>query len=91
MTDELQRLAGLPSGPAKDAFTITPSDSTDLTTYARGFVIGAAGVVKITTLKGTTITTPSLPAGFVPIAITRFWSTGTDAAVKTAGVMGLAD
>lgn len=87
MTQNIERLAGLPGGAARGAFLITPSDSTDLTTYARGFYIATAGTCKITTLANDIIVTPSLAAGYHPIAVKRFWQTSTTA----TGIMGLYD
>lgn len=88
-TQQIERLQGLPGGCASDADIITPSDS-EQTRFPRGFYISVAGVCKITTLAGTTLS-PSLAVGYHPIALRKFWTTGTDSAVKAGTVMGLYD
>lgn len=73
------------SDPITRAAAVTPSDSTDLTNACRGFVVGTAGNVKVTTLGGDTVTIYSLVAGVIHgIQCTRIWSTGTTAANITA-------
>lgn len=75
-----------PDGPARDAATVTPSDSVDLTDrhwldYAgcRALYIGVAGNVAVITTAGTTITIPNVPVGVLPLSCTRVLSTGTAA------------
>lgn len=67
-------------GPARFAAAVTPNDSVDLQTTARGFMVGAAGNVKITTVGGSTVTLTGVAAGVpLPISVSRIWSTGTTA------------
>lgn len=70
--------------PWVDAFTITPNDGVDLTIWPRALLIGVAGDLKVTTLRGTVITLP-VPAGYNPGRVKRVWSTGTTA----TGIFGL--
>lgn len=66
---------------------ITPSDSTDLTSYASGIVVTAAGNVRL--LPGgnddaDTITITAAPAGYVPpYQVRRVFATGTTASVAS--------
>lgn len=67
-------------GPATDAASVTPNDSADLSTHARGLWVGGAGNVKIDTLDGTTVTVVGAAAGsVVPIGAKRVYSTDTTA------------
>ena len=72
------------SGNYNNAALITPSDTVDLTTPARGLMLitGATpGGLKFNTVGGQTITiTAALPVGVViiPITITRLFTTGTN-------------
>ncbi len=63
---------------AFDTCLVTPSDSTDLPNGAcDGLLISAAGVVKINTPGGSTVS-PAMQAGINGIGALRVWSTGTD-------------
>lgn len=69
-----------PNWPAQDVKTITPSDTTDLTTPFRGLMVGTAGDVKIKTLNDTVIVLKNVVAGIVhPIGAKRVYTTGTTA------------
>ena len=72
--------SGLDS-PAKNAAAVTPNDSTDLTTAARGLYIGGAGNVVVDMVgTGSTITFTGVLAGTIlPIRVTRVRSTSTTA------------
>lgn len=85
MTDHFrQHSSGLES-PAADAFNITPSDGSDLTTVTRALNVAQTGSVRLATVAGT-ITTVHIAAGTVfPIRATRVYATGTDA----IGIVGL--
>ncbi|MCF3934197.1 hypothetical protein L1787_12345 [Acuticoccus sp. M5D2P5] len=68
------------SAPASDAFTVTPSDGTDLATVARGLFVGGAGNVNVVTLGGTTVMFPGVAAGTIlPCGVTRVLATDTTA------------
>ena len=55
--------------------------STDATfaQVARALVIGTAGNVKVTTLQGDTVTLLGVPAGVLPLCVTKVFRTGTTA------------
>ena len=60
------------------ADAITPANDGDHDYDA--FYIGGIGAVKVDTLDGTTVTFTAIPAGTtINLAITRVYSTGTDA------------
>lgn len=70
----------LDTSPATHAVTVVPSDTTDLDTDGRGFIVGVAGDVKVTTADGSTVVLPAMAAGIVhPIAVKRIWATLTTA------------
>lgn len=76
------------AGPATGCQAITPDDSNDLPYVCIGFILGTGGVCKITDANGNT-SSPKLPTGYNPIAIRRFWSTGTAAGVLSDTIHGL--
>jgi hypothetical protein len=67
------------SGSALHAAAVTPSDTTDLTTNARGLLIATAGNLKVTMVGGEEITLP-VQAGYNPLQVSRVWAAG-----KTCG------
>lgn len=66
---------------------ITPSDTVDLTSYASGVVVTAAGNVKFLPSgndDADTITVTAAPVGFVPpFQVRRVFATGTTASVAS--------
>lgn len=81
---------GLPNGVSPDlmapcmfATPVTTSDSVDLTYASRGLIIATAGDLKVTTLGGNTVVL-TLPAGVIPLMVTRVWTTSTTATGITA-------
>lgn len=68
---------------------IAPSDSTDLTTYAKAIVVTAAGNLVILPAKnadGSTVTFTGVPVGFIPpFRVRRVMATGTTASVAAIG------
>ncbi len=80
MTDRFQNTSSGISGPAFDAFNITPNDATDLSEVTRTLYIGGAGDITLTTKEGTQVTFSSLNAGsLLPIRATKVHATGTTA------------
>jgi hypothetical protein len=69
------------STPAENAFTVSPSNSTDLAHVTRGLWVGGAGDVKVDMHGGdSAVVFPSVPAGtLLPLAVTRVYSSGTTA------------
>ena len=59
--------------------SVTPSDSTDLTTPARGLNVAVSGNVKVTLVGGDTVTYYIAAGIQFPALVSRVWSTGTDA------------
>ena len=73
------------SDPITRAAVVSPSDSTDLSVFCRGFMVGTAGNVKVTTTGGDTVILYSVVAGVIHgVQCSRIWSTGTTAASITA-------
>ena len=80
MADQFETNASGLDSPAKHAAEVTPSDSTDLTTFARALYIGGAGDVKIDTVAGETVTFVGITAGSIlPVRAARVYATGTSA------------
>jgi len=90
MSDAYSTFAATPTTPANDIALVTPSDTVDLAKFAKGLILGAGGIVKINTVKGTTVS-PVLPAGYNLIRVSRVWSTGTAGGVLAAGIWALLD
>ena len=71
--------SGLDS-PAANAATVTPNDSTDLTTASRGIYIGGAGDLRVTMVGKATVTLSAVPAGtLLPLRVVRVLATSTTA------------
>lgn len=74
------------TSPADDAFAITPDNDEDLIQAARAVYVGTAGNLRVTTVRGSTITFANLPAGgILPVRVRRVLATDTTA----AGLVGL--
>lgn len=74
------------TGPAINAFAITPSDSTDLPETTRAINVAAAGNVAVRMMGQTTPVTLYVAAGIpFPIRVDRVLATGTTA----TGIVGL--
>lgn len=66
--------------PIENGFSITPSDTVDLTHPTRGIYVGASGNLKVILVSGDTITFVGLSSGTIhPIRVRRVFSTGTTA------------
>lgn len=65
---------------ADHAASVTPSDSADLSNAAiKGLYVGGTGNIKVTTVRGDTVTFNSVPVGFFNVGVKRVFSTGTTA------------
>ena len=73
-------------GPPVGAYSVTPSDSTDLTTDCRGLTINGAGTVAYIGWDGVTYTTGTLPVGRHTFLVRRVKATGTTATGITAWI-----
>jgi hypothetical protein len=68
------------SNPARMCSAVTPSDTVDLTTWARGLYVGTGGDVKIHNIRGEAVTFANVPDGsFLPVWTRRVFAIGTDA------------
>jgi hypothetical protein len=68
------------NSPASHAALVTPDDANDLAFVSRALLIGTAGALKVTTLGGETLVIAAVPAGILPLRVTRVWSGSTTAA-----------
>ncbi len=72
--------------PFSNAVDLGIGSDVDLGTPCRGFMVGAAGNVKITTTGGDVVTLTNLSPGVVyPWRCKRIWATGTTATGIIAG------
>lgn len=73
------------NGPATDAVSVTPSDSTEYDPPLRSLYITAAGNISVRTVAQTTITI-AVPANFLlPLAVDKVNATNT----TSTGIIGL--
>lgn len=72
--------------PAYRAFSITPSDSTDLSIDIRAVTIGTSGILSYINPEGAICTTADLPVGTYPLFARRIRATGTTASQITGWV-----
>lgn len=79
-TPTLANRSAADTAPADDILQVTPADGADIAAGSRALVIGTAGALKITTAAGNTVTLTGVPAGVLPVKVTRVWATGTTAA-----------
>lgn len=81
MADTFENFSSSLESPADNAASLTPNDSTDLSTVARGVYIGGAGDITVDFVgDGTNITITGLSAGVIyPFRVQRLYSTGTTA------------
>lgn len=76
--------AGL-SSPCERLAAVTPHDTDELGYVTRALFVGGAGTVKVTTVKGDTVTLTGVAAGSIlPIRAKLVFSTGTTATYITA-------
>jgi hypothetical protein len=68
--------------PGRVAFAVTPTDATDLASYARALYVGVSGdlvIVPIDNADGATVTLKSHPVGYCPVSVRQVYATGTTA------------
>jgi hypothetical protein len=73
------------SAPSVDAISVTPNDSTDLSSIVRGLTCLVSGDASVITAGGTTVTVYLVAGAVMPLACRRVRSTGTAA----TGIVGL--
>lgn len=76
--DQSAYISGLGT-PIQHAAAVVPSDTVDLMHATRGLYIGVTGDVRVITIGGETVTFTAVPAGLLPVMVTRVFSTGTTA------------
>ena len=67
---------------ARRAVAMTPSDTVDMTTYAKALYVGAAGNASVLTVGGEdteAVTFANHPVGWLPVQVRRVLATGTTA------------
>lgn len=79
MADKFKDYASGLESPASNAAAVMPSDDQDLTISARSLYIGNPGDLKVTTVRGDTVTFAGVPAGILPVRVARVHATGTTA------------
>lgn len=70
--------------PAERFFAITPHDANDLSVTTRALMVAVGGTLKVNDSNGVTHAL-TVPAGVLPIRVTRVFSTDTEA----TGITGL--
>ncbi|MGD1882781.1 MAG: hypothetical protein ACFB11_10750 [Paracoccaceae bacterium] len=79
MTDKFSDHAEGLSSPPAHAIAITPDDAADIAIVSRGLNVAESGAVRVTTLRGDTVTL-FVGAGVVfPLRARRIHATGTTA------------
>lgn len=68
------------SGPVFHGFSITPSDSLDLSEVTRALYIGGGGAVRVVTASGADLTFAAIAAGtMLPVRVCKVMAAGTTA------------
>jgi hypothetical protein len=82
MPDEFQTYSDTVFGSARDAFAVTPNDSTDLLEIPKALYVGATGSLVVTLVDDSaSVTFVAVPAGaLLPIRPRRVHASGTTAA-----------
>jgi hypothetical protein len=70
--------------PGSHAAVITPHDTNDLAAATRAIVIGTGGDLEVITVGGETVVLPNVPAGILPLRVTRVLAGNTTASDLTA-------
>lgn len=78
--DRFERNSDSPSGPARDAFMVTPHDTSELPRLPKALLIGVAGTLTLRAVDSTSDVTMTVAAGqIVPIRAAHVRATGTSA------------
>ena len=80
--DAYRTLAPAPGAPARRAEAVTPSDTTDLTTYAKALYVGGGGDIRLLPIgaeDSEAVTLKSHAVGYVAVQARRILATGTTA------------
>ena len=65
------------SDPAHHAVAVVPSDTADLPAASTALYVGGSGSLKVTMLGGEILTFANVPVGWLPIRVTRVWTSTT--------------
>ena len=88
MTVLYQNHPASPTAPARMAFNVALSDTTDQPRASKAFRAGKPGTIRLTPvemLDGTFIDHPVLDGEVVSLMVKRFWVTGTTAGMTIIG------
>lgn len=80
--DLYERYNNTPTAPARAGATVTPSDSVDLSIWAKALYVGQAGDVCVIPAGADAleaITLRNHPVGYAPVQVRRVLETGTTA------------
>lgn len=78
--DRFDRALDAVTSPARDAFTVTPHDTTPLPRLPKALLIGASGTLALRAVESSADVTLSVVAGqLVPIRASHVRATGTTA------------
>lgn len=83
--DRFSSFPTTPDQPATSVVEIIPSDDTDLDEVLLGLNVETRGLVRVTTLDGSSATVFVAEGIFFPLRVARVWATGTTA----TGIRGL--
>lgn len=72
------------SGPASFAVPVTPNDGVDLANTSRYLIVSVGGTLQVTMAGSNTVQALTVPAGILPLRVTRVWATNTAATGITA-------
>jgi hypothetical protein len=78
-TDRFKLTTRGPAGGPQHLALVTPSDTQDLANVSQWVYLATAGTLRVTTRGGETLTTPSMPAGWHLVELSRIHATGTTA------------
>lgn len=79
MSDTFEGFSSGLESPATHITTITPNDTTDLVVASRALNVATSGVVRVTTVGGTTAPIYVVAGVAFPVRVTRVWNSGTTA------------
>lgn len=79
MFDKFRNFATRLESPAVFMEAVTPSDIVDLPTPSRALNVAESGMVRVTTVGGSTGDLFIASGGAFPVRVRRIWATGTTA------------
>lgn len=82
MADKFSKFPSNMESPAKNAFAVTPNNSTDLAVSSRAIYVGGAGNMQVSMVGdgANTVIFTAIPAGsYLPLRVARVWAGNTTA------------